>query len=175
MSSESGRTSTDTAYSKASAMAGEATQQVKQAAAEATDTVTGEVKGLLNRQLEAGVETLGGLARSVKRAAQDLEQDSPQTANLVRTVASRVDGFADGLRSQSIEDLWNSAASFTRRQPALVFGLAALAGFFVLRTVKSSPTVDSPSIQPTDLAHSSQSSRPGSSSQASRRTGSYGS
>ena len=53
-------------------MAGEATQQVKQVTAEAADTVTEEVKGLLNRQLEAGANTLGGLARSVKSAAQDL-------------------------------------------------------------------------------------------------------
>lgn len=174
MSSESVRGAANSAYSKASAIAGDATEQVKQAASEAADTVTGEVKGLLNRQLEAGANTLGGLARSVKRAAQDLERDSPQTADLVRSVASRVDDYANGLRTQSIEDLWNSAASFTRRQPALVFGLAALTGFFVLRTVKSAPTVDSPSIQPTDLAHP-QSSRPGSPSQSSRRADSYGS
>ena len=57
----------------------------------------------------------------------------------------------------------------------LLHSLNALAGFFVLRTVKSAPTVDSPSIQPTDFAQTPQSSRPGSSSQSSRRTGSYGS
>jgi hypothetical protein len=175
MSNESVRDAANDAYSKTSAMAGEATQQVKQVAADAADTVTGEIKGLLNRQLEAGANTLGGLARSVKRAAQDLEGDSPQTANLVRTAASRVDDYADSLRNQSIEDFWDSAASFTRRQPALVFGLAALAGFFVLRTVKSAPTVHSPPLQPTDRANSPQSSRPASSPQSNRRTGSYGS
>jgi hypothetical protein len=175
MSSESGRGAANSAYSKASAIAGDATEQVKQVASDAADTVTGEVKGLLNRQLETGANTLGGLARSVKRAAQDLERDSPQTANLVRSVASQVDEYANGLRNQSIDDVWNSAAGFTRRQPALVFGLAALAGFFVLRTIKSAPTVDSPSIQPTDFAQTPQSSRPGSSSQSSRRAGSHGS
>jgi hypothetical protein len=154
-------------------MAGDVADQVKQAASETADTVSGEVKGLLNRQLEKGAETLGGFARSVKRAAQDLEKDSPQTADLVRTFASRVDGYADGLRNQSVEDLWNSAADLTRRQPALVFGLAALAGFFVLRTIKSTPTVAAPSIQPGHRAQPSQFSRSGP-SQSDRRVGPYG-
>jgi hypothetical protein len=52
------------------------------------------------------------------------------------------------LRDQSIDEIWQSAADFTRRQPALVFGLAALAGFFALRTVKSSQSMSAPSIQP---------------------------
>lgn len=154
--------STKDASAKASALAGDATDQVKQAASDAAETVTGEIRELLNRQLTGGADTLGGFARSVKRAADDLEGDSPQIAGVVRTFASRVDGYADGLRDQSVDELWNSAADFTRRQPALVFGLAALAGFFVLRTVKSTPTVSSPPIQPY-------------SSRSVRRAGPYGS
>lgn len=163
MSNESAHGGTKNASSKASAFAEEAADQVKQVASDAATTVTGEVKGLLNRQLETGARTLGGFARSVNRAAQDLEGDSPQAAKLVRTFASRVDGYADGLRDQTVEELWNSAANFTRRQPALVFGLAALAGFFVLRTVKSTPSISSPSIQPSNSSHSA------------RRATSYGS
>jgi hypothetical protein len=148
MDNTSARRATKDIPSNASAIAEEAADQVKQAASDAAATVTGEVKGLLNRQLETGADTLGGFARSVKRAAEDLEGDSPQTANLIRTFASRVDGYADELRDRSVDDLWHSAADFTRRQPALVFGLAALAGFFALRTVKSTPSVSSPPIQP---------------------------
>jgi hypothetical protein len=33
-----------------------------------------------------------------------------------------------------------AASNVTRRQPALVFGLAALAGFFVFRTLKAAPS-----------------------------------
>jgi hypothetical protein len=32
-----------------------------------------------------------------------------------------------------------TASDFTRRQPALVFGLASLAGFMLLRVLKSNP------------------------------------
>jgi len=157
------RNSTQDVSSKASALAEQAGDKLKQTASDAAATVTGEVKELLNRQLDGGADTLGCFARSVKRAADDMQADSPQVAGLVRTFASRVDGYADGLREQSVDELWNSAADFTRRQPALVFGLAALAGFFVLRTVKSTPTVSSPSIQPSPPSHSG------------RRAGTYGS
>ena len=136
------------AVAAASSLAGEAVDQVKQAASSTAATVTGEMKELLNRQVGGGANMLGSVARSAKRAAEDLEGDSPQMAGLVRTFASRVDGYADGLKSQSIDQLWDSTRDFTRRQPALVFGLAALAGFFLLRTIKSTPSVSAPSIQP---------------------------
>jgi hypothetical protein len=49
------------------------------------------------------------------------------------------------------EDLWDTAVDLTRRQPALVFGLASLAGFLAYRTIKNtqpasstSSAVDSP-------------------------------
>jgi hypothetical protein len=106
------------------------------------------VKELLNRQVGGGADMLCHVARSARRAAEDLEHDSPQIAGLARGLASQVDRYAEGLRDQSIDEIWRSAADFTRRQPALVFGLAALAGFVALRTVKSSPSISAPSIQP---------------------------
>jgi uncharacterized protein YjbJ (UPF0337 family) len=136
------------AMSTASAFAEEATGKVKQAASDTAETLTGEVKELLNRQVGGGADMLCHVARSARRAAEDLKHDSPQIAGLARGLASQVDRYADGLRDQSIDEIWKSAADFTRRQPALVFGLAALAGFLALRTVKSSPSISAPSIQP---------------------------
>ncbi|TMJ64267.1 MAG: hypothetical protein E6G91_22310 [Alphaproteobacteria bacterium] len=141
------KTSKD-AFATASSLAEEAADKAKQAASDTAATLSREVKELLNRQVGRGADTVGYVARSTKRAADDLERDSPQIAGLVRSLASQVDGYADSLRDQSVEQLWKSAADFTRRQPALVFGLAALAGFFALRTVKSSPSISAPSIQP---------------------------
>jgi len=136
------------ALSAASSFAEEAGEKVKQAASDTAATLTGEVKEVLNRQVGAGAETLGNVARSVRRAAEDLERESPQIAGLARTLASRVDEYAGGLRDQSVEQIWRTAADFTRRQPALVFGLTALAGFFALRIVKSSASIPAPSIAP---------------------------
>lgn len=128
------------ALSAATSIAEEAAGKVKQAASETTANLTGEVKELLNRQVSGGADVLSNIARSTRRAADDLESDAPQIASLVRALGAQVDGYAGGLRDQSVEDIWRSATELTRRQPALVFGLAALAGFFALRTIKSAPS-----------------------------------
>jgi hypothetical protein len=141
------------ALSSATALASDAADKVKQTASDTAATVTGEVKQLLDRQVGGGAATVGHVARSLNRAAEELDGDAPQIAGLVRTFAKQVDGYANDLRGQSADNLLQGASDFTRRQPALVFGLAALAGFFVLRTLKSTPSesssVPSPSIQPT--------------------------
>jgi outer membrane receptor protein involved in Fe transport len=137
------------AFSTASALAGEAATKAKQAASDSAATVTEQVKQLLDHQVNSGADMVRHLAGAVNRAAQELDRDAPQLAGLVRTAAGRMDGYADGLRNQSVEQLMRAASDFTRRQPAMVFGLAALAGFFALRTLKSAPSsVASPPIQP---------------------------
>jgi len=136
------------ALSSATAMAEDTAEKVRQVATDTAATLTGEVKGLLNRQVSGGADMLGCVAQSAKRAAEDLDRDSPRIAGLFHTAAAQVERYADGLRDQSVDELWQSGADFTRRQPALVFGFAALAGFFALRTLKSSPSISAPPIQP---------------------------
>jgi hypothetical protein len=109
----------------------------KTAAAEAASSIGGHVKELLDAQLVNGADIVARIGGSTQRAAEDLEQSSPQLAGLVRGIADRMEQYAGDLRDQSVDDLLNTASNFTRRQPALVFGLAALAGFFALRTIKS--------------------------------------
>jgi hypothetical protein len=137
-------------------MAGAAAAETKQAVSDTAATMTERVKQLLDRQVGSGADTVGQVAGAVKRAAQELDRESPELAGLMRTAADRMDGYAHDLRDQSFDQMLRAASDFTRRQPAMVFGLAALAGFFAMRTLKSTPTtVPSPPIQP------SQHGRPG--------------
>jgi ABC-type transporter Mla subunit MlaD len=147
-----GKTASD-AYSKASDMAQDAAEKAKQAASQTASAVTRQVKELLDHQVENGAEMVGHFATSAKRAADDLDLNAPQLAGLVRTFADTVESYSDELRGQSVDQLMRAASDLTRRQPALVFGLAALAGFFVFRTLKNIPPVPSPSIQPTYEGH----------------------
>jgi hypothetical protein len=125
--------------SQVEGMPSTASSTAKRVASEAASTIGGQVKDLLDTQLANGADIIGQLGSSAQRAAEDLEQDAPQLAGLVRGVAHRIEGYADDLREQSVDELVRSASNFTRRQPALVFGLAALAGFFAFRTIKSTP------------------------------------
>jgi len=78
------------------------------------------------------------VANSVRRAAEELDSDAPQIAGLVRGAADRLEEYSHTLEDQSVSDIYQAASEFTRRQPVVVFGVAALAGFFALRTLKSS-------------------------------------
>jgi ElaB/YqjD/DUF883 family membrane-anchored ribosome-binding protein len=123
----------------------QAAEKAKQSASQAASSVTHQVKGVLDKQVASGAETVRHFANSVEKAAGDLEQDAPQLAGLVRGMATRLDDFAEDIQHQSADQLLRTASDFTRRQPALVFGLAALAGFFVFRTLKAAPAAASAS------------------------------
>ncbi|HEY7245297.1 MAG TPA: hypothetical protein VH678_15610 [Xanthobacteraceae bacterium] len=134
--------------SGASSFVEDAAEKVKQAASSTAASLTGDLKELLNRQVGSGADKLACVARSARVAAHDLERDSPAVAELARTLAARVDAYGQRLRGRSVDEIWRDAADFTRRQPALVLGLSALAGFFAMRLLKSNPPISAPSIQP---------------------------
>ncbi len=138
------------AFAKASDAARDAGSKAKQAASDTAFTVSEQVKDLLDRQLGNGVTAAGHFASSIKLAADDLDRESPAMASVVRSFANKVENYADDFQDQTVDHLARSASDFTRRQPALVFGLAALAGFFIFRTMKNAPAVRAPSIQPDD-------------------------
>jgi hypothetical protein len=142
------RDAANQAFSRASDMARDATEQAKHAASATASTVTQNVKDLLDRQIGGGADLAGHFANSVRLAADDLAKESPMVAGFVRSFANTVDGYAEGLQEQTFDQLARTASDFTRREPALVFGLAAVAGFFVFRTMKSSRPTASPPIQP---------------------------
>jgi hypothetical protein len=127
------------AVSKVADVAQEAGRQAKQTASSLASDAQQKAKGLLNMQVTAGADLAGHVAQSARCAAADLDQNAPQLAELVRGAAERVENFSRDMRHQTIEDLVRTASDFTRRQPALVFGLASLAGFLALRVLKSNP------------------------------------
>jgi ElaB/YqjD/DUF883 family membrane-anchored ribosome-binding protein len=112
-------------------------QKSSERATQSASTITSQVQGLLDQQVVKGAKVVSNVANSARRAADELEADTPQLAGLVRGMADRMQEYSRNLEDQSVTDIYRSASDFTRRQPAIVFGLAALAGFFALRTFKS--------------------------------------
>jgi hypothetical protein len=105
---------------------------------QSASTLTSQVQGVLDQQVVKGAKVVRNVANSVRRAGNELETDAPQLAGLVRGMADRLQDYSRSLEQQSVTDIYRGASDFTRQQPAIVFGLAALAGFFALRTLKSS-------------------------------------
>jgi len=127
------------AISKVTDAAQQAGSQAKDAAASLASDASQKAKGFLNMQVSSGSDLAGHVARSVRCAADSLDPNAPQLASLARGAAERVEQFSRDIRGQTVEDMVRTASEFTRRQPALVFGLASLAGFLAFRVLKSSP------------------------------------
>jgi hypothetical protein len=127
------------AVSKIADVAQQAGGQAKEAASSLASDAQQKAKGLLKLQVTAGADLAGNVAESARHAADHLDRSAPQLAGLVRGPAERVDAFSKDLRGQTVEDLVRTASDFRRRQPALVFGLASLAGFLAFRVFKSNP------------------------------------
>jgi ElaB/YqjD/DUF883 family membrane-anchored ribosome-binding protein len=148
-SGSSGSSSTATPSQDMRAKAGEGAAKVvdapreagghaKQAASSLVSDATDRTKGFLNIQVTAGADMVGHVAESARAAAESLDQNAPRLAGLVRIVAERAEEFSQDLREQSVNDLIKMASDFTRKQPAVVFGLASLVGFLAFGVLKSS-------------------------------------
>lgn len=134
----------------------------KDVASQATDKLKQTVDG----QKIAGAEYVGNLADTMRRAAREFDQDLPIAGVYIRKAASQIEGVSDSIKTGNFQDLVRGAQSFARRQPTAFLGLAVLAGFGVVRFLKSSAN-DADAGQPV-------SNRPGhsySGNQADRSTG----
>jgi hypothetical protein len=138
---------TDRAYENAKNFASEAADQFKRTASDTVSGLGDHLRQIMDQQVEAGAAMVGTVASSLHTAAGELDQQSPQVGKLTHLAADRLDQAATQLKDKTAKDLLRSVNDFTRRQPALVFGAAALAGFLALRLFKTA-TVAAPSIQP---------------------------
>ena len=125
------------AISKVTDAAQQAGTQAKQTASSLASDANQKAKGFLNQQVTSGADLAGHVADSAQCAADNLSQNAPQLADLVRGAAEKMAEFSRDLRGQTVKDLVQTASDFTRRQPAVVFGLASLAGFLLFRVLKA--------------------------------------
>jgi hypothetical protein len=112
-------------------------REAKDAASGLASEAGQNVKGLLNDQIAVGAELAGHVAAATRAAADNLAPRAPQLAGLVRNAAHTMDDLSRTMRDRSVDELIQAASDFTRRQPAVVFGAAALAGFFLFRVLKA--------------------------------------
>ena len=121
--------------------ASEFVDAAKDVASQATDKLKQTVDG----QKSAGAEYVGSLADTIRRAAKEFDGDLPIAGTYIRKAASQVEGVADTIRTGNFNDLVRGAQSFARRQPTAFLGMAVLAGFGVVRFLKSSANEAEPS------------------------------
>jgi ElaB/YqjD/DUF883 family membrane-anchored ribosome-binding protein len=114
--------------------------QAKQAATSLASEANENIKGVLNQKVGVGADLVGHVADSVRAAADNLKQNSPQLAGFVSVAADRIDELSSSVRDKTVDDLFREASDFARRQPAVVFGAAAAVGFLLFRIMKVAPS-----------------------------------
>jgi hypothetical protein len=124
----------ETSGEKFREQASEFADMAKDTASEATD----RLKEKISEQKGAGAEYVGNLAQTMRRAAREFDNDLPIAGKYIRKAAAQVENVSDSIRTGDFNDLVRNAQSFARRQPTAFLGIAVLAGFAVVRFLKSS-------------------------------------
>ena len=130
---------------KAIGMAGSSSDAIKDQASEFVDAAkdvasqaTDKLKQAVDGQKNVSAEYVGSLADTMRRAAREFDGDLPIAGVYIRKAASQIEGVSDSIKTGNFKDLVRGAQSFARRQPTAFLGMAVLAGFGVVRFLKSS-------------------------------------
>ena len=122
------------------------------------DRLAGDAKhlaeALFDSQKSGVANGMGGLAKALRRAGDELEQQHQESVGrYVDWAADRLEGLADTMRHKNVSGVVADAADLARRQPALFLGGAIVLGFGLARVLKSSAR------RPHDDTHGSEGSR----------------
>jgi len=91
----------------------------------------------VEEQKAAGAELVSGVAGAMRRAANEFGE-VPQAAQYIRLAADQIDSVSDAFRKRDLNQLVSDVQGFARRQPTAFLGAAVLAGFAVVRFLKTS-------------------------------------
>jgi uncharacterized protein YjbJ (UPF0337 family) len=126
-------------------VAHEVSRQVRGQASRLTDNAKDAAKGATERlqsaaenQKNMGADAVSGFAQAVRQAATPIEEQVPQFGEYIRRAADQIDGVSDALRQRRLGEMLEDVQDFARRQPAAFLGMTVLAGFAVVRLLKSS-------------------------------------
>jgi len=114
--------------------------EVKARIGEVAEPIKDKAEQLAEDQKQASTGHMRTLATAVHGAARELEGEMPKIANSVHDVAQRLERTADDLRNRNVEQLFEDFDRYARKQPAIVFGGALMAGFVLSRFLRSSAT-----------------------------------
>jgi hypothetical protein len=131
----------DIADNSAEALKGHAAD-LAEAAKDIAGQATGKLKEAVSDRASSSAEYVGTLAETIRRAAREFDAELPLAGRYIRKAADQVEGVSDSIKNGNLNDLVRSAQTFARRQPTAFLGLAVLAGFGLVRFLKSSADND---------------------------------
>lgn len=132
------RTKAQKSAEEAKRAGAQAAETVADQASQAAQATAEKAEELADRGKNAGADRIEGFAHAARKAADDLDRDSPYAASYVREAADRIESMSSSVRGSSMGDILDTVENFARTQPMAFFGGSVLAGFALARFVKSS-------------------------------------
>jgi len=114
--------------------AGNVAESAKDLASKAGEKLLSSVE----EQKAAGADFVSGMAGSIRRAAREFDQELPQAGHYIRLAADQIDNVSDAVRKRDLNQVVSDVQGFARRQPTAFLGAAVLAGFALVRFLKTS-------------------------------------
>jgi hypothetical protein len=95
--------------------------------------------GIADQRKKAAADYMRAMAAAIDRGAGELDQQGRSgTASLVRQTSDEIERLAHRVLEREPRQLLHDLEDFARRRPALCIGVSALAGFGLMRFLKSS-------------------------------------
>jgi hypothetical protein len=107
--------------------------------------VGAKLKDVAENQKHAGAEKVMGVARAIRNAAGNIEQESPEMARYVRSAASTIESFTRDFDDRSVDDLGQAVVDMAKRSPGLFFAGSMIAGFALFRFLNAAQGASSSS------------------------------
>ena len=115
-------------------LVGQVREQVSSLRGQATDRIRGfadDGKSRATSMLDDFGEVINDAARSID------ERLGEEYGSYAHRAADAVSSFAGRLREKSVEDLLDDTRGIVRRSPGIAIGVAAIAGFALMRVIKT--------------------------------------
>jgi hypothetical protein len=110
---------------------------VREVSSAARDVARERAQGLFESNKAAACAGIHSFANALRTASDDLEPGSG-IAQAARRAADKLEDFSAGLEQRDVGAMIDAAQDYARRQPAVFFGGALVAGFALARFLKAS-------------------------------------
>ncbi len=97
-----------------------------------------EASKIAEQQQQNVAHHMESIADALNKTATNLDKDQAWVASGARQTAQALDNMSKSLRENDFNTIVGDIERYTREQPTLVLGGAAIAGFFLSRFLKSS-------------------------------------
>ncbi|GJL75060.1 hypothetical protein [Nitrosomonas sp.] len=117
-------------------------KQIASEAKEETSKLINETKQetgkIAEQQLQNVAHQINSIASALTTTADNMEDDHSWIADGTRQTAQALDKVSGSLRESDFGTLVRNFEDYARRQPVIVLGGAAIAGFFLVKFLKNS-------------------------------------